>query len=56
MKKFNQRIIDYLDGQMNSKQREEFENELRNSIQLKKEFEEYKSLFNSVEAEKSRAN
>jgi hypothetical protein len=54
MKKFNQRIIDYLDGQMNSKQREEFENELRNSIQLKKEFEEYKSLFNFLEAEKSR--
>lgn len=55
MKKINDRIIDYLDGQMNSKLRKEFESELQNSIQLEKEFEEYKSLFNSLEIEKSRA-
>jgi len=55
MKKINDRIIDYLDGQMNSKQKEDFEFELKDSIQLQKELEEYKSLFNSVEIEKSRA-
>ncbi|MBS4033763.1 MAG: hypothetical protein KGZ85_04805 [Ignavibacterium sp.] len=54
MKKFNHRIIDYLDGQMNAKQREELESELRDSIQMQKEFEEYESLFNFVKAEKSK--
>ncbi|HSL88082.1 MAG TPA: hypothetical protein VK870_02135 [Ignavibacteriaceae bacterium] len=55
MKKINNKIIDYLDGQMNSKQSEEFESELKNSVQLQKEFKEYEFLFNSVEFEKSRA-
>lgn len=54
MKKIIDRIIDYIDGQMNSKQKEDFEFELKDSIQLQKELEEYKSLFNSVEVEKSR--
>lgn len=54
MKKINDRIIDYLDGHMNSKQREEFESELKDSVQLQKEFKEYEFLFNSVEIEKSR--
>lgn len=55
MKKINDRIIDYLDGHMNSKQREEFESELKDSVQLQKEFKEYEFLFNFVEIEKSRA-
>lgn len=52
MKNREEMIIKYLDGQLNSAERADFENSLKNSEELKNLYNEYKAVINTVESAK----
>jgi len=47
--KMNDKILKYIDNQMSSSERSDFENELKNSSELQKELKKYKSLMHEVD-------
>lgn len=54
MKDYRKQIVDYFDGQMSSQKKLSFENELKNSEELRKLFEEFKVVYNAVSVEKQK--
>ncbi len=54
MKYIDEKIINYLDGQMNADQKKEFETELVSSHELMQKFTEYKKVYNYISLSKQK--